>query len=54
MTRNRKRMTEIIIIDNFCIALFSSVHKLTALYNSLQHFLSFTNIIHITMTTNNV
>ena len=54
MTRNRKRMTEIIIIDNFCIALFSSVHKLTALYNILQHFLSFTNIIHIIMTTNNV
>ena len=23
----------IIIIDNFCVALFSSVHKLTALYN---------------------
>ena len=30
----------IIIIDNFCIALFSGVHKLTALYNTLQHFLS--------------
>ena len=30
----------IIIIDNFCIALFSGVHKLTALYNILQHFLS--------------
>ena len=44
----------IIIIDNFCIALFSGVHKLTALYNILRHFLSFTNIIHITMTTNNV
>ena len=26
---------EVIIIDNFCIALFSSVHKLTALYNIL-------------------
>ena len=41
----------IIIIDNFCIALFSGVPKLTALY-ILQHFLSFTNIIHIIMTTN--
>ena len=27
-----------IIIDNFCIALFSGVPKLTALYNILQHF----------------
>ena len=36
----------IIIIGNFCIALFSGVPKLTALY-ILQHFLSFTNIIHI-------
>ena len=26
--------------DNFCIALLSDVHKLTALYNILQHFLS--------------
>ena len=43
----------IIIIDNVCIALFSGVPKLTALY-ILQHFLSFTNIIHIFMTTNNV
>ena len=43
----------VIIIDNFCIALFSGVHKLTVLYNILQHFLSFTNIIHIIMTTNN-
>ena len=33
----------IIIIDNFCIALFSGVPKLTALYNILQHFLSFTD-----------
>ena len=37
----------IIIIDNFCIALFSRVPKLTALYNILQHFLSFTNIIQL-------
>ena len=44
----------IIIIDNFCTALFSGVPKLTALYNILQHFLSFTNIIHIIMTTKNV
>ena len=44
----------IIIIDNFCIALFSGVPELTALYNNLQHFLSFTNIIHIIMTINNV
>ena len=43
----------IIIIDNFCIALFSGVPKLNALY-ILQHFLSFTNTIHIIMTTNNV
>ena len=42
----------IIIIDNFYIALFSGVPKLTALYNILQHFLSFTNVIHIIMTTN--
>ena len=46
-------VTRIIIIDNFCIALFSGVPKLTALY-ILQLFLSFTNIIHIIMTTNNV
>ena len=32
----------IIIIDNFSIALFSGVPKLTVLYNILQHFLSFT------------
>ena len=44
----------IITIYNFCIALFSGVPKLTALYNILQHFLSFTNIIHIIMTTNNI
>ena len=44
----------IIIINNFCIALFSGVPKLTALYNILQHFQSFTNVIHISMTTNNV
>ena len=43
----------IIIIDNFHIALFSCVPRLTALY-ILQHFLSFTNIIHIIMATNNV
>ena len=48
------KLVIIIIIDNFCIALFSGVPKLTALYNILQHFLSFTNIIHIIMTTNNV
>ena len=30
----------IIIIHDFCIALFSGVHKVTALYNILQHFLS--------------
>ena len=34
-----------IIIDNFCIALCSDVHKLTALYNTLQHFLSGNKII---------
>ena len=50
----RKTSSIIIIIDNFCIALFSGVPKLTALYNILQHFLSFTNITHIIMTTNNV
>ena len=50
----RTAATIIIIIDNFCIALFSGVPKLTALYNILQHFLNFTNIIHIIMTTNNV
>ena len=43
----------IIIINNFCIALFAGVPKLTALYNILQHFLSFTNRIHIIMATNN-
>ena len=32
----------IIIIDNFSIALFSGVPKLTVLYNILQHFLSST------------
>ena len=30
----------VVVVDNFCIALLSSVHKLTALYNILQHFLS--------------
>ena len=30
----------IIIIDNFCIVLFSSVHKFTVLNNILQHLLS--------------
>ena len=30
----------IIIIDDFCIALSCGVHKVTALYNILQHFLS--------------
>ena len=44
----------IIIIDKFCIAPFSDVHKLTMLYNILQHFLSVTNIIHIIMTTNTI
>ena len=39
--------SNIIIIDNFCIALFSGVPKLDALYNILQHFLSFTNVIHV-------
>ena len=49
-----ERETErIIIIDNFCIALFTGVPKLTALYIP-QHFLSFTNIVHIIMTTNNI
>ena len=28
-----------IIIDNLCIALFSGVHKLTALYNILQKYM---------------
>ena len=43
--RDRDRETErveiIIIIDNFCIALFSGVPKLTAFYNILQHFCKF-------------
>ena len=39
------------ITDIFCIALFSGVPKLIALYNILQHFLSFTNIIYIILTT---
>ena len=33
---NRKIIITI-IIDNLCIALVSGVHKLTALYNILQH-----------------
>ena len=44
----------LLLLEYFCVALFSGVPKLTALYNILQHFLSFTNIIHIIMTTNNV
>ena len=44
---------EIIIVDNFCVALFSGVPKLTALYNILQHFPSFTNIIHVTYNCDN-
>ena len=51
---NNNKKKKIIIIDNFCIALFSGLPILTALYNILQHFLSFTNIIHIIMTTSNV
>ena len=51
---HRSQLIIIIITDNFCIALFSGVPKLTALYNILQHFLSFTNVIHIIMTTNYV
>ena len=44
-----------IILNNFCIALFSGVPELTAIYNILQHFYeSFTNIRHIIMTINNV
>ena len=35
-----KIILSIIIIDNFCIPLFSGVYKLTALYNTLQHFIS--------------
>ena len=35
----------IIIIHNFCTALFFGVHKLTTLYNTLQHFLSENKII---------
>ena len=27
------------LIDNLCVALFSGVPKLTALYNILQHFM---------------
>ena len=46
-----KAFTLIIVIDNFCIALFSGAHNRSALYNILQHFLSFTNVIHIIMTT---
>ena len=38
-------MMIIIIRDTFCIALFSDVHKLTALYNTLQHVLSENKII---------
>ena len=41
-TPNTLSMVIIIMIDNFSIALFSGVPKLTVLYNILQHFLSFT------------
>ena len=43
----------IIITDNFCIALFSGVHKLTVLYNILQHFLSENKYlkVHLTLRT---
>ena len=52
----------IIIIYKFCIALFSGIHKLTATYHILQHFLSkkkvegnmFMKAIHTIMATNNV
>ena len=37
----RKNSVIIIIIDNFCIALFSGVHKLTAL---LQHSPTFSTL----------
>ena len=55
-SRIRKgKNTKIIIIDNFCMVLFSGVQKLTVLYNILQHFLSekkiegnmFKKVIHI-------
>ena len=36
----------IVIIDNFYIALFPGVHKLTVLYNIQQHFLSEKNIVY--------
>ena len=52
--KNTNKITIIKIADSFCIALFSGVPKLTAPYNILQHFLSFTSIIHIIMTTNNI
>ena len=52
--KNTNKITIIKIIDSFCIALFSGVPKFTAPYNILQHFLSFTNIIHIIMTTKNI
>ena len=30
----------VVVVANFCIALFSSVDKLTAFYKILQHFLN--------------
>ena len=42
-------MIIMIIIDTFSIALFSDVHKLTALYNTLRHFLSDNKIIKVIM-----
>ena len=54
VTHSKQISRSYIYIYNFCIALYSGVPKLTALYNILQHFLSFTNIIPIIMTTNNV
>ena len=41
----KRTMVIMIIIDNFCVGLFSDVHKLTVFYNTLQHFLNEDKII---------
>ena len=54
LTAIGQKVLVMIIIDNFCIALLSGIHKLIVLYNILQLFLSYANVIHLIMTPNNV
>ena len=43
-----RTQNKIIITDNFCIVLFSSVHKFAVLNNILQHLLSEKKKLNVT------